>query len=153
MTRDQRTSLDAVVARLDELAQAANLQTSGPWDVSQALEHCAQSVECSLDGYPQLKPWPVRAFIGPLVARLFLARGRMGHDLAAPIPGADELRAGGDISANLARLRAALLRFRRHDGALHPHFVFGALDKERFAQIHALHLWDHLDALGAQESQ
>ncbi|HWH82676.1 MAG TPA: DUF1569 domain-containing protein, partial [Burkholderiaceae bacterium] len=45
---------------------AAPLRSTGTWDVPQVLHHFAQSVEFSLDGFPQLKPAWFRATLGRL---------------------------------------------------------------------------------------
>jgi hypothetical protein len=55
--------------------------------------------------------------------------------------------------ANLAQAKEALLtlsaldQFEQHSGPLHEHFLFGALTKEEFGRLHAMHLADHLSAL------
>ena len=94
-----------MVSRLDELAVAASdIGSLGREPSPRALR---AERWCSW-GYPQLKPWPVRAFIGPGGASA-LGRGRMGHDLAAPIPGADDCgwwRRSGQPRASARRAAA-----------------------------------------------
>lgn len=135
-------SLDQAMTRLDALAGQA-VTVPGTWSWAQVLEHCAQSIEYSLDGFPRLKPAIVRGTIGRLVAGRFLSRGYLGHDLAGPIPGAPTL-ASEDAAAAEDRLRSAIERFEQHEGPLQPHFIFGRLDKGSFARMHAMHLADHL---------
>src|SRR5207253_2861958 len=78
----------------DESRWTGRAPEPGAWAIPQAIEHCAQSIEYSIRGYPRNKPWLFRALIGPIVKRRFLARGRMGHALDAAIPGAPALTPG-----------------------------------------------------------
>ncbi|HWI11894.1 MAG TPA: DUF1569 domain-containing protein [Burkholderiaceae bacterium] len=121
----------------------APLRSTGAWDVPQVLHHVAQSVEYSLDGFPQLKPAWFRATLGRLAFAIFSARGRMSHALDAPIPGAPPIASGLPLTAAVAHVLAALDRFERHDGPLQPHFAYGALDKAAFGRAHLMHLNDH----------
>lgn len=109
------------------------------------LEHCAQSIEYSMDGFPKLKPWIIRATVGRIVAGRFLSRGSFSHDRGGPIPGAPALSLT-DADAAFARLEAAVSRFEAHEGPLKEHFVFGRVTKENFGQLHAMHIQDHLAA-------
>jgi hypothetical protein len=140
-------SLDDVFMALHALDGAARLEADGPWSPSQILEHCAQSIEYSLDGFPVLKPRLVRATIGRLVLRRFLGRGSMSHNRVAPIPGAPPPRAGGDWRSATERLRKAIERFNAHHGACAEHFVYGPVTGEQYARLHAMHLADHFGAL------
>jgi hypothetical protein len=65
----------------------------------------------------------------------------MRHNRDAAIPGAPAVN--GDYPA-IARLRLAIEAFDHHRGLLAPHFAFGALAKNEYARVHALHLADHL---------
>ena len=76
------TSFDDVLAAIGGDLPAA----AGALTTAQHLDHCAASIVASLDGYPALKPWIVRATIGALVKRRFLAARRMKHDTTAPLP-------------------------------------------------------------------
>ncbi len=126
-------------------ADAATRQ--GGWSLGQALAHCAQSIELSLVGYPQLRSGLFRATIGPLAKRKFLRAGRMSHDLTAHIPGAPPL---GDVTFDDARERAlaAVATFKGHTGELAPHLAYGRCTKDEYAALHLLHVEDHLRGLG-----
>jgi hypothetical protein len=140
-------SFDDVLRELDRLEQSLPAPTTG-WSLFKTLSHCAQSIEYSVHGYPRLKPAVLRKTVGKLVARRFLAQGRMRHDCAAPIPGAPPLEDQGDTPAAIARLRAAIDTFRRHEGELAPHLVFDRLPRPDYERIHALHIADHLRGAG-----
>jgi hypothetical protein len=116
---------------------------AGAWSLAQVLNHAAQSIEFSLDGFPQPKPAWFRASVGPLAFKLFDARGAMTHPLDQAIPGAPALDAQAPLDLAVQRLLAAFDRFERHMGALQPHFAYGALDKPAYTRAHLMHLADH----------
>lgn len=130
--------------RVEALA-AGDPEPAAGWPWAQVLEHCAQSIEYSIDGFPRLKPGFIRATVGRIVARRFLSRGALSHDLQAEIPGASAL-AEDDPKQALARLQRAVERFEAHDGQLADHFIFGRVDKADYDRLHAMHIENHLSA-------
>ena len=128
-------------------ASAQSLAPATAWTWSQTLEHCAQSIEFSLVGFPEPKSAVFQHTAGAAAFSLFAWRGRMSHNLAEPIPGAPLLDAHTpDASAALARLKAAVTAFEAHPGPLHPHFAYGVLSRSQYEQAHAMHLANHLSA-------
>jgi hypothetical protein len=113
------------------------------WDLARTLHHLAQSVECSIAGFPQLKPAWFRATVGRTAFAVFDARGRMSHGLTDPIPGAPALANGQPLDAAITRLQQAMAAFDAHAGALQPHFAYGLLDKAAYARAHLMHLAEH----------
>jgi Protein of unknown function (DUF1569) len=126
-------------------ALAKGHKSGGAWNLSQVLHHAAQSVEYSLDGFPQLKSAAFRGAVGPVAFAVFEARGKMGHSLAEPIPGAPALDASAPLPPAIERALAALRRFEAHTGALSPHFAYGKLDKAQYTRAHLMHLANHWD--------
>ncbi|MGL4318985.1 MAG: DUF1569 domain-containing protein [Pseudomonas sp.] len=118
------------------------------WSPSEVFNHCAQSIDYSMDGYPELKPAWFRHSVGPLAFSVFSARGAMRHPLNEVIPGAGPLLEPASTAAALARLQAAFSRFAAYQGELQPHFAYGALDHGQYAQAHVLHLYNHLSLIG-----
>lgn len=141
-------ALDVTSARrlLDGLVGQALVAVRG-WTPAAVCNHCAQSIEYSLDGFPQLKGSWFRRSVGPLAFSLFSARGAMRHPLDEPIPGAATLDQPDTLPLALERLRAAFARFEAHVGPLQPHFAYGALSHREYAQAHVLHLYEHLSLL------
>jgi hypothetical protein len=138
-------TLEEAVAEASRLAALPAPVRHTAWDLAQTLVHAAQSIECSLHGFPEHKPAAFQRTAGALAFATFHALGRMRHDLAEPIPGVEELPApGADVGAALARLRAAAEAFRASDAPLQPHFAYGALDKAEYEAAHAMHLANHL---------
>ena len=117
------------------------------WSPSEVFNHCAQSIEYSLEGYPELKPAWFRHSVGPAAFAVFSARGAMRHPLTEAIPGAAALAEPASQEAALQRLQAAFERFAAHTGELQPHFAYGALDHEAYTQAHVMHLYNHLSLL------
>jgi len=124
-------------------AQPQAWHAVGAWNLAQVLTHAAQSIDYSIDGYPQLKPRAFRSTIGPLAFSIFKARGRMSHGLSEPIPGAPALPPNAALEAAAQRLLAAVARFEAHPGPFAPHFAYGELSREDYAQAHLLHLSNH----------
>jgi hypothetical protein len=139
-------SLEAAVALLQSLA-LDRLQALRGWSPAEVFNHCAQSIEYSMDGYAELKPAWFRHSVGPAAFAVFSALGAMRHPLDQPIPGAPALDAPADLSAARDRLVAAFQRFAAHTGTLHPHFAYGELSHAEYAQAHVLHLYNHFSLL------
>lgn len=135
-------------------AALAALERLGPdwvngtdWDLARVLHHLAQSIEYSMQGFPQLNSAAFRATVGPTALAYFNWRGRMQHGLTEPIPGAPPLANGQPVASAVQRLRTAMQAFDAHTGALHPHFAYGPLDKPAYRRAHLLHLADHWTAI------
>lgn len=140
-------SLDDAMRWLDRLDKFPTAKTTGTWPLSSVLEHMGQSVEMSMDGFPQTKSALFQRSAGSAAFSFFKWRGQMTHSLSEPIPGAPALGISADWHPASARLRAAIVRFNQHQGALRPHFAYGALDKRDFALAHALHIANHQDEI------
>ncbi|MDA7085471.1 DUF1569 domain-containing protein [Pseudomonas sp. SA3-5] len=117
------------------------------WSPAEVFNHCAQSIEYSLGGYPTIKPAWFRHSVGPLAFGAFAARGAMRHPLDEAIPGAAPLSAPATQALALERLLQAFADFASHQGELQPHFAYGALSHADYAQAHVLHLYNHLSLI------
>ncbi|WP_137818061.1 DUF1569 domain-containing protein [Pseudomonas sp. 2FG] len=139
-------SLPAARAVLAQLAGRALVSVQG-WSPAEVFNHCAQSIDYSLDGYPELKPAWFRHSLGVAAFGVFAARGAMRHPLDQPIPGAAPLAEPAGQEQALQRLQDAFARFAAHRGALQPHFAYGVLSHEEYALAHVLHLYNHLSLI------
>jgi Protein of unknown function (DUF1569) len=135
-------SIEAALQTFERLRTNAPRMT-GAWDLPHVLHHAAQSIEYSIEGFPQPKPAWFRATAGAYAFALFNARGRMSHSLVEPIPSAPEIAQAQALGPAVDHVTAALQAFARHDGALAPHFAFGALDKAAYTRAHLMHLANH----------
>jgi hypothetical protein len=140
-------SLDDSLRWLDRLEKAPGVKAIGAWPLGAVLEHLAQSIEMSMDGYPQLRSTLFQNTAGNAAFTFFRMRGRMSHGLAEPIPGAPALSARADWAPGAIRLRQAIGRFTAYNGALQPHFAYGPLTKSEFALAHNLHIANHQDEI------
>lgn len=140
-------SLDAALRWLDQLDGATSVRSTTGWKMQAVFEHLAQSIEMSLDGFPQPKSAVFQQTVGSLAFTYFKWRGHMSHGLTEPIPGAPALAQLEDWKPGALRLRTAITRFQAHTGALQPHFAYGALSRSDFALAHAFHIANHQDAI------
>lgn len=140
-------TLDDSLRWLDRIEKAPNVKSTGAWPLGAVLEHLAQSIEMSIDGYPQHKGDLFKRTAGSAAFAFFRWRDQMSHGLDEPIPGAPALAAGADWRPGSLRLREAIRRFSAHNGALKPHFAYGALGKADYALAHRLHIANHQDEI------
>jgi hypothetical protein len=134
-------TLAAASAAIEGLAKG--WKATGAWTLAQVLEHAAQSIDYSIDGFPELRSALFRTAVGSVAFAVYQARGKMGHTLTEPIPGAPALDASAPLDKAVARALAALRRFEGHTGALAPHFAYGTLDKAQYTRAHLMHLANH----------
>ncbi|RZI97719.1 MAG: DUF1569 domain-containing protein [Haliea sp.] len=142
-------SLDEALRWLDRLQRQPTARSTGAWPLSAVLDHLAQSIEMSMDGFPQPKSAIFQGTAGSAAFAFFKWRGRMSHGLDEPIPGAPALKAGADWNPAALRLRQAINRFSAHQGPLKPHFAYGNLSKADFALAHSFHIANHQDEIVA----
>lgn len=135
-------SLPQAYKTLEALHRGSARAVEG-WDLPTVLHHAAQSVEFSMQGYPQLKGAWFRASVGPAAFAVFDHFHKLRHNLAEPIPGAPAIEPGQPLGPAIEHAVAALQAFERHQGPLAPHFAYGDLDKARYLQAHLLHFSDH----------
>jgi hypothetical protein len=140
-------SLDESLRWLDRLEKAPSVKAMGAWPMGAVLEHLAQSIEMSMDGFPQPKPVLFQKTAGSAAFAFFSWRGRMSHGLDEPIPGAPALTASADWKPASVRLRQAITRFNAYSGPLKPHFAYGPLSKAEFALAHSMHVANHQDEI------
>ena len=140
-------SLDDVLRWLDALERAPAPRTTGVWPLAAVLDHLAQSVEMSMQGFPQSKGALFQQTAGAAAFAFFKWRGAMSHGLSEPIPGAPALAASGDWHATASRLRQAVVSFSAWQGPLQPHFAYGALSKADFVLAHSFHVANHQDEI------
>ena len=140
-------TLEDALRWLDRLEKAGSVRATGAWPLSSVLDHLAQSIEMSMDGFPQPRSALFQGSAGAAAFAFFKWRGQMTHGLAEPIPGAPSLTAVADWKPAAIRLRAAITRFHGYRGLLKPHFAYGALDRRDFTLAHALHIANHQDEI------
>jgi hypothetical protein len=139
----ENLSIDALLARLATI-DANSLQSTGKWNPYQIFVHCAQSVDYSIDGYPEHKSAIFKRTAGRLAFSAFSSKRKMHHDLSEPIPGAPALIKTGDVFNALKIFKRSLRNFQNYSGQLAPHFAYGELTKEEYELAHVMHFFNHL---------
>ena len=137
---------DRLRERLDD-PEAGLLAPGGTWNLSQTLQHCAQTVRYSVTGYPRLKPAFFRATAGAVAKRVFLRRGATRHALDAELDGAPPLDPQIPAARAAADLADAVALFGGHTGSHAVHPAYGRCTHDEFARLHAMHLAEHLPGL------
>jgi hypothetical protein len=144
---DKVQNLSAALRWIDVLEAAPGLKTTGAWQLSAILEHLSQSIEMSMDGFPEPKSALFQNTLGAAAFTVFKWRGKMSHSLVEPIPGAATLTQVPQWRPAALRLRAAITRFNAHAGSLKPHFAYGALSKADYSLAHTFHIANHQDEI------
>lgn len=137
---------NAALTELKQLEQNTVISTTN-WNLSQILHHCAQSIEFSMVGYPELKSLIFRKTVGKIAISVFLNRGYMNHGLNDEIAGAPKLSPDANLREAFGRLYKAIETFRNFSGELKPHLAYDSLSKEDYEAAHAMHIANHLSSV------
>ena len=99
-------TLDESLRWLDRLEKSPGVRAVGAWPLGAVLEHLAQSIEMSMDGFPEPKSALFQSTAGAAAFAVFTWRGKMSHSLTEPIPGAPALSKVGPWQPAAERLAA-----------------------------------------------
>lgn len=135
-------SIEQALAKLEQM-RGTDATLGGNWGSVRTLHHLAQSIEFSMDGYPEHKSAAFQKTVGRLAFKVFNARGEMAHGIEEAIPG-EVIVEAGDREEAFDRVAGALVTFRDFGAELKPHFAYGALTKDEYAFAHVMHINDHL---------
>jgi hypothetical protein len=124
--------------------QGKQVQSSGVWSASEVFQHCAASIQGSMQGYPVHKSAIFKASAGKVAFTVFQAAGAMRHSLSEVIPGMPVLDAKVPFAESLTQLLATLQMFIDFSGQLQPHFAYGELSYADYALAHQMHIRNHL---------
>lgn len=114
------------------------------WSGYKTLVHCAKTIQYSMTGYPVLKPYFIRITIGKIVIHKFLKQGYMKHSLSADVMGSPPVEDNGTTESGKIILLEAIDKFLAYQETLHPHLLFGKINKKQYDNYFALHIGDHL---------
>ena len=145
MVEVQFQSLEDARAHLADSGHFKDAASKNNWSVGKTILHCAQSIDCSIDGFPQQKGRLFQATLGTFAFNLFKGKRKMSHNLESGIPGVEDPADSTDNCLALDKLLAAIDRFSNYQGKLKPHFAYGFLSKEDFDLAHAMHIANHLN--------
>ena len=145
MAQIQFRSLTEARAYLADSGHFKDATPNNSWSVGKTLLHCAQSIDCSIDGFPEQKGKLFQLTLGTLAFNMFKGKGKMSHSLESGIPGIEDPANSTENWLALDKLIAAIDRFTSHEGELQPHFAYGSLSKEDFNLAHAMHIANHVN--------
>lgn len=130
------------------LTKPSDLRFEGNWSFGKVLSHCAQSIEFSFSGYPEMKSSLFRGSVGKIAFSVFAFKNKMNHGLEEPIPGAQDIDNQTEMKVGAKRLLYAIELFSKaEESSLRPHFAYGELTKEEYDLAHTLHIKNHMERL------
>jgi hypothetical protein len=135
------TSLKEIMPEVDRLVDKGHT-TVGKWSLAQICNHLSTTIIWSVDGYPMVLPWIVRATVGKLGKAHLLRTKKMMEGLKLPrklVPSPDL-----DLRAEVESLRAAINLYLSNDKEPATHAIMGRLTKAEAEQIHLIHAAHHL---------
>lgn len=135
-------SLAAVLDDAEFLASHPH-QTVGQWSYGKILQHLANSLNRSFDGFDFKAPIVIRFIVGTFLKKKFL-RDKLSPGYKLPRKAEEKLPAQDtSVEEALANLKLAISRFEREEPrADHP--VFGKLSPEEWLQLHLRHSELHM---------
>jgi hypothetical protein len=125
-----------------ELARLGDspVETTGKWSYFQMLSHLAKAVEGSMKGTRREIPWWKRHLLGPVLYRLFSARGYIPEGIKGPPPD----RIEGNAAEARILLEKALENFEKSEGPYSDHPIMGPLNKQQWLVFHSMHFANHV---------
>jgi hypothetical protein len=143
------TKLDEVAADAENLL-AKGYDRAGNWDLAQVAGHVAEWMRFPIEGFPKppifIQPilWLMKVTSGKRMLDKVLADGFSpgGHTMPETVP-----PAGGNAAEAVAKLRAAVERWKAHTGEVYPSPLFGAMTREAALQVQLKHAAHHLSFL------
>jgi hypothetical protein len=137
-------SYDEMLADAEALL-AGGYERAGNWNLGQNCSHIAKTMKKSLEGFPDLKPWPFRFAARLLVLGSILKHQQHNRRFPGPaylMPAENE-----DDRAGLQELRAIVAKVKAHAGEFQIHPVFGQMSRPQWQDFHLWHAEHHLSFL------
>jgi Protein of unknown function (DUF1569) len=139
------TSLDDIVADVDQLANAKEIRCLGNWSGGQVLRHLTTVMNGSIDGMPRVMPGFLRFILRLVMKKRFLNKP-MPPGFRLPKSGAALLPAPTSWDEGLQGFRQAARRLQT-ETIRQPHPVLGPLTVEEWTKVHCRHSELHLSFL------
>lgn len=135
----------------DELLNLQNawpkVDTLDQWQLPLILDHCAESLEFTMTGFPEMKPGWFRSTVGPIAKHVFLLQGKMSHNTLDPIPGDADMPHSQTEQEAFERLLRAIGNFKTWNRELAEHFAYGVVSRDEAEKLQAFHIADHLSKI------
>jgi len=119
----------------------AGHRTVGRWSLGGICRHLADTLNGSIDGFDlsvhRLKRRWFSRWLWRYTLRFGIPRNyTVNAHLTPPLE--------SDLDDSVSRLENALKRYRKHEGALQPHPLFGMLTRAEWNRMQCLHAAHHL---------
>ncbi len=148
-------AVDQIMPEVDRLL--AGYTPAGNWSLGQACKHLSDTIVSSIQGFPAV-PFPGNIMLGvlrPLVGSKFkkqvLTSGQMKPGIR--VPAKFMPKPGLDDRAEAEALRATIMLYKAHTGPMAPHPMFGAMTRDDWDRLHAIHSALHLGFLVPSQSE
>jgi hypothetical protein len=149
------TTFDEALAEFARVLSAKKIVSHGAdgaagWSLAKIGQHCAQSIDYAMSGFPQEKSAFFQSTAGTVAFKVFATQGKMSHNTMEPIPGAAALVDDGTPKAAgqaIIQLALSVKAFEAYSGPLKPHFAYGALSKAEFTAANVFHIANHLSKI------
>lgn len=138
------TNSKAVLTELTKILTTSSISQNGNWSVAKTFLHCAQSIEYSMTGYPEMKSAIFRSTVGRLALYKFTSDGAMSHNLNDPIDGAPVIKDSIHYKDAIEVLMKKIKEFDAFTGKPKPHFAYGEVTKKQYEILHSIHVANHL---------
>lgn len=142
-------SVSEILADAEAIARAP-VRTSGTWTAGQIVQHIADAMYASLDGFPLKAPMAARlkarATRGVVLKRGFPTGVKLRGDLEAFLP------ATVPLEKALERLRSAADRIEREE-MTEDHPFFGRLTHKEWIALHCRHAELHFSFMHPESAQ
>lgn len=134
-------SFDELLADAERLS-TGDVKSLGNWTPGQFLQHLANAFNGSIDGFPAVFPWFIRALARPFTKRPLEGAMPVGLKMPAKLAKA-VMPEPTPTEVGLANLRTAVLRLRQ-DSHRAPHPALGEIATEKWDAIHLQHASLHM---------
>jgi hypothetical protein len=134
------SGLDDILAEVERLR--AGCRMVGRWSLGQICRHLADSFDGSVNGFGVRRHWLMRTVFGRVAIRRVFATGRI--DAGFTVTERLNPPESAPLDESVARLAAALDRYRSHDGSMGIHPFFGRLSRAEWDRLHVIHSAHHL---------
>ena len=138
-------SLADIAADVERLAQAKEVRALGNWSSGQVVQHLANTMTNSIDGFSGFVPFPLRIFLRLFMKGRFLNR-TMDPGFNLPASAGNLLPPPTDWADAVAAFRAATKRLQT-ETKRSPHPALGNLSAEEWVRMHCRHSELHLSFL------
>jgi len=137
-------NLEDLQADAQQLVSSGSVKMVGNWSLGQVLGHLATTMNASIDGFPMMLPWPVRAMMRVLMKKKMLTQiTSPGYSIPGKAVAMFVPKDGIDPAQALEQLCSAVDR-QHKESKRSTNPVLGRLTNEQWLQFHLRHAELHM---------